>query len=251
MFRTAIAAVLVAASAPAAAVNVVSINFGSGGAAGNVASFASSSGLLTVTATSRRFFAMPGMLTSLTQTSALGQIRRSTIGIGVNGGASNDQLDTNNPGTALAPLREGILLSGNQDFSLRGLRLSFIDNDDTLKIYGVRLNGSFVDLGYGSTATIAGTVRGGLSGAATGLSYAAGTNGGTATFGLAPTSYFTRYLFTTRVGGDVSFLGTLGQGYRIDSLVAGIPEPQTWALLVTGFGLVGFSMRRRKKVVAA
>jgi hypothetical protein len=32
---------------------------------------------------------------------------------------------------------------------------------------------------------------------------------------------------------------------------AGIPEPDTWAMLIIGFGLVGLSMRRTKKPVAA
>ncbi len=31
----------------------------------------------------------------------------------------------------------------------------------------------------------------------------------------------------------------------------GVPEPQTWAMLIAGFGLVGASMRRRKAAVAA
>ncbi len=33
--------------------------------------------------------------------------------------------------------------------------------------------------------------------------------------------------------------------------VPGVPEPQTWALLVIGFGLVGVSTRRRNRVVTA
>jgi hypothetical protein len=240
-------------AAPASALNVVSINFASAGAATNVNSFARSSEGLTVTATSRRFFLAPGSLTNLTETTAVGQIRRSTIGIGINGGASNEQLDTNNPGTALAPLREGILLAGNQDFSLRGMQLSFVDNNDTLKIYGVRANGTLDALGFGTSLTPAGggTIIGGLNGSITGLVFNAGLNAGTASFSLsAPTSYYTRYLFTTRIGGDVVF-GDLGQGYRIDSLVAGIPEPQTWGLMIVGFGMVGVAARRRNRAVAA
>ncbi|PZO87467.1 MAG: hypothetical protein DI623_14690 [Sphingomonas sanxanigenens] len=31
---------------------------------------------------------------------------------------------------------------------------------------------------------------------------------------------------------------------------AGVPEPATWAMLVAGFGLTGFAMRRRTKRVA-
>jgi hypothetical protein len=38
----------------------------------------------------------------------------------------------------------------------------------------------------------------------------------------------------------------LGDGVRLANTV---PEPQTWALLVVGFGLVGLSMRRRSRIV--
>ncbi len=30
-----------------------------------------------------------------------------------------------------------------------------------------------------------------------------------------------------------------------------VPEPATWAMLITGFGLVGFAMRRRKSAIAS
>ena len=42
-------------------------------------------------------------------------------------------------------------------------------------------------------------------------------------------------------GPNGSYVGTL-------SFVAGaIPEPSTWALMILGFGAIGFGMRRRKK----
>lgn len=37
-------------------------------------------------------------------------------------------------------------------------------------------------------------------------------------------------------------------GFRLDgaaAVVAGIPEPATWLLLLTGYGLIGFALRRR------
>ncbi len=78
-------------------------------------------------------------------------------------------------------------------------------------IYGVNTNGSLVKFGYGTgTSTtaipggaLAGTIKLGAGGSLTGLTYTA-ANGGTASFatGLTDTR-FTRYLITTRVGGDV------------------------------------------------
>lgn len=36
-----------------------------------------------------------------------------------------------------------------------------------------------------------------------------------------------------------------------DVIIPGVPEPQTWALFVLGFGMMGLSLRRRNSVVAA
>jgi hypothetical protein len=41
--------------------------------------------------------------------------------------------------------------------------------------------------------------------------------------------------------GDASYSGTLSFGQT-----AAVPEPATWALMLIGFGAVGFSMRRRR-----
>jgi len=41
--------------------------------------------------------------------------------------------------------------------------------------------------------------------------------------------------------GDASYSGTLSFGQ-----VAAVPEPATWALMLVGFGAVGFSMRRKR-----
>jgi hypothetical protein len=83
-----------------------------------------------------------------------------------------------------------------------------------------------------------------------------GTNGGTNAFGtgILPGvggEKFVSYLITTRIGGDVTYLGTPGQGFALSSLTATVPEPATWALLVLGFGLVGFARRRQVRTVAA
>jgi len=57
------------------------------------------------------------------------------------------------------------------------------------------------------------------------------------------------------VNGFLTTLGTYVAGYHIDVLtndaqqdflVASVPEPETWAMLVGGLGMIGFLRRRRK-----
>ncbi len=58
---------------------------------------------------------------------------------------------------------------------------------------------------------------------------------------------------------DIPFSGTSDYNYRDETFVftnvpitiGGVPEPATWAFLVTGFGLVGVAARRRSTVIAA
>jgi len=63
-----------------------------------------------------------------------------------------------------------------------------------------------------------------------------------------------RRLFITAGAGEVitglTFHST-GVAFEFDSIAAGaVPEPATWAMLITGFGLVGFAARRRRSMVA-
>ena len=46
--------------------------------------------------------------------------------------------------------------------------------------------------------------------------------------------------------GAASLVGTLGAGSLVGLTAAAVPEPATWALLITGFGLVGVAARRRR-----
>ena len=62
-----------------------------------------------------------------------------------------------------------------------------------------------------------------------------GGGASTGFFGLTSTTSFTSVVITNGAG----------------SVVGGVPEPTTWALLVGGFGLVGVAARRRRTVVAA
>ncbi len=56
----------------------------------------------------------------------------------------------------------------------------------------------------------------------------------------------------------IRFQGVAGQGdgfffdnatFSTPSVVAAVPEPASWALMIAGFGLVGGAVRRRRKVV--
>ncbi len=238
------------AAAPAAAVTQLTFDFGGGTNNASVASIARTNSFVTLTATALKFFVAPGSLTNLSQTTGTGAtIRTTTPGIGVTGGADTNQLDTNTPGTVAAPGREAILVSSSiPNFSLSGLKLSYVDNDDTLQVYGVSSTGALTSLGYGGIIKAASGSS--LGGAATGVNTAA-NNGTTAITLMTPTAYFQRYLFTTRVGGDVSFMGTLGQGYRIDTITGSVPEPATWAMMIVGFGMVGVAARRRTTAISA
>lgn len=237
--RLALAALAATAlAAPAAA--VVSFNFAGPAGTTNVNSVSRSDGSVTVTATALNYTVAPGLLDNLSQfTSGTRQIQQTAPGIGVNGGASNTQIDTNN-----ATLREAILISANTAFGITGFKLSVIDVNDTMALFGVNDDNSLSLLGYNDR------IATGFGGQA--LSFVnSGANQGTTTLTVAPTARFDRFVFTTAVGGDVLFGGDLGQGYRIDNISGIVPEPATWAMLVLGFGLVGAARRRRATSVLA
>ena len=51
---------------------------------------------------------------------------------------------------------------------------------------------------------------------------------------------------------DVTSLVGSSGGVVLDNIsVAGVPEPASWAMLLTGFGMLGFAMRRRQQALAA
>jgi hypothetical protein len=50
---------------------------------------------------------------------------------------------------------------------------------------------------------------------------------------------------TLRITNDITAAG--GNDFAIDNIfLTAVPEPATWAMMITGFGLVGFAMRRKK-----
>jgi hypothetical protein len=229
----ALAAIAIAAPASAATVLM-------GGPTGQSTSIVRSADDISFDISAHIFSVAPGALTNTSQFTGTGFVSVTAPGIGVAGGASNPQVDTNQ-----VKHREGLLLTANKKVGITALKLSYIDSNDTLQIFGVGADGSLTSLGFD------GTIRTGLGGAATVVNSSANDGTSVLTF-LAPLAAYQSYLFTTRVGGDVNYGGQLGQGYRIDSITASgaVPEPATWAMFIAGFGLVGAAVRRRKAVHA-
>lgn len=238
----------VAAIAPLAlAAPAAAATWAFGGTAGDLASVSTTvAGEATLTAVARRYTVVPTAITNISQLLATTSgnaaltINRTTPGIGVTGGASTPQIDTNNNNQ-----REAILITADRLVRLSGLKLSYIDQNDTLRIYGVNSDGSTVSLGFG------GDIQTGLAGAASFTNVAANNGTTTLTFANTLLPAFDRYIFTTRERGDVIYGGDTGQGYRIDGISgAVVPEPASWVMLISGFGLVGAVVRRRRSVVS-
>jgi hypothetical protein len=61
-------------------------------------------------------------------------------------------------------------------------------------------------------------------------------------FDLAPLKSFS---WTPVTGGGVQF-----DNIRLNDVIAAVPEPTTWAMMVLGFGVMGSAMRRRKPATA-
>jgi hypothetical protein len=55
----------------------------------------------------------------------------------------------------------------------------------------------------------------------------------------------------SHVGAGYADASGAGKSYGITSVIAPIPEPEIYAMLLVGLGLVGFVARRRRQTLAA
>jgi hypothetical protein len=59
------------------------------------------------------------------------------------------------------------------------------------------------------------------------------------------------FLVTNQEGPNDNYVETYSSGYVTSVAIAAVPEPASWAMMVSGFGLVGGVLRRRQRVALA
>lgn len=180
----------------------------------------------------RIFIAPPSTLHNTSQFLGTAHLGRSSAGVGVcseggSPGGMNDCAQVDSAGL----FNEALQISFTTASSLTSMRLSMVDNNDTLRLYGLGANGALDLLGFG------GDIASGL-GAFASSTFVGSQDGGTYDVNFTPTAlYHTFFLTQNNDGGD---------GVRLSSLTVGpmLPEPETWALMFVGFCAVGMRLRR-------
>ena len=164
-----------------------------------------------------------------------------TGGTGGNSGGCPEIDSADEMGNSRVNVNEAILLSftGAPGVSILSAVLNIVDKNDTLGIYGVAANGTLALLGF-----TGGTIMEPVAGFTVTASQTNTNAQFDLTFTPALTGY-SRYLFTTMKNGSTP---TTGDGYRLRSMaVAAVPEPAAWAMMLFGFGAIGFRMRRSRR----
>jgi hypothetical protein len=222
---------------PANAASVVTFDFGRTPSQTNQSALTAFAGALGLSVEARFFSGPVGTLDQLSDlrttanadgTGAAAVLNINADGIGVPGGGSGSQVDTN-----LANRREALLIDAGTALRLQSFKLAQVDANDTIRILGVNEGtGALETLGFSGIILNGGT----------GFTWTGSGGRGEIAFTpeLAP---FRRFVVTTFEDGQN---GALGQGFQLRGLTAAVPEPATWALMIGGFGLVGAVARRRQ-----
>ena len=193
--------------------------------------------------------AFTGGITLSYSTRGVGICSSSETGGFIGNSAGCPEIDSaDEQGNRRINVNEGLLLSflNVPSVNIISVILNIVDSNDTLGIYGVSSTGVLTRLGFTGTIENPG-------GGFTFSSPQSNTNQqATLTFTPALTGY-SQYLFTTMTNGTTP---TAGDGYRLQSLtvanlrinqVPAVPEPAAWAMMLFGFGAIGFQMRRSRR----
>lgn len=127
---------------------------------------------------------------------------------------------------------------GSNPLVLTEAIFSRVDNNDTLKIFGVTSTGVIEHLGYGGrfdAGAGAGTNFAGISG----LQLSGGSGEDQRYRVTLDTARYQEFWFANN--------NDSADGYRLDGLTfAAVPEPSTWAMLLLGFFGMGAALRTRR-----
>jgi hypothetical protein len=204
--------------------------------AASFAAVQASGATLEVTSGSQRSFIL----------SAFGDVGQSFTAVDTNLTSWGFQFNALNPGNANLPftfnLYAGETLMGTS-LATRIFTLPSSINTRTPTWFDFDITGITVLLGQKYTAVLSsGSSRNGVvMGPDINLSTGAELSGDAYTGGRA--------IFTTEVYPNCARTGNCDLNFRVTgtSAVAAVPEPTTWAMMIAGFGIVGFSLRRRSK----
>ena len=249
-FATAIAATVAALAVCGHASAATPVTFNFGGASTTFAAgapFTQAAQGVTVSALGYSFNGAPAAFqvladganaSSILGSMTLKSVRREGSGIGVcwPGEAANQCNQVDSDGT-----NELLRIVISEGMSLATATFDRVDNNDTLKLYGVTVGGVVEHLGYGGIFDGPSTTMGiqGLGGA---------WMGGTGDDQIYTVSFDTARYKEFWFGNN----NDSADGYRLRSVsVAAVPEPGTWALMIGGFGLTGAALRRRRTLAVA
>lgn len=144
---------------------------------------------------------------------------------------------------------ESTLTIGSSDSNINSAFTDLLGGGNALDLTGGKVNYSLASGGSTSgSSNVATNNYSATTSLAQYLAYFSAVGGGTANvFG----STFTSTVQQNTGGNSTSSQVTSGQGsfsiyYTYDNSTAGaVPEPATWVMMIGGFGLVGYGLRRR------
>ncbi|WP_174285504.1 nidogen-like domain-containing protein [Sphingomonas bacterium] len=170
-------------------------------------------------------------------------------------------VDTNNVGSGVAAYGNGIY-NGHQAFGATWDGVGYFSSADKLNTFqallvdrsDVGLNDFDIIFKYGNINWETGDASGGndgLGGTSAAVGFNAGIGDANGTYYQAPGSLQNGALIDggpdALNGEQLGFQVRAGLPVAIPPVAAAAPEPGTWAMMILGFGVVGFAMRNAKR----